>query len=202
MSNQMIFVLPIYLRSRDKYYEEHDQYMEEQWKNLAQGYEGDVEKARERFADDWTLLDNWRWPPWEFNDIIGYISINVVSSSFHDGMFKAYVSELNRKRINRDPRHRRGVICFRGWKVGESWMWTWRRFLPNENLRQGLLALLLQIQEKMAKSGWYIDQQSFIDMIASVDWCGFLTRKNIPLHSSEPHGCCQYSLSDYVWNDD
>ena len=161
-----MFSIPIYLRSREQYYKEQKNNKD---KYINSFCSSSGESPSEAMARVGTWLDErCFWPPWEFNDIVGYTTI------YYDRSFYAELWKLDRKRINRDPRHRRGAIKWSG-KVGE---------VPsnihdpsNESLRCELIELLAQISKYTCKKQWYIDIQYWEDIVASLDCKDLLRRR-------------------------
>lgn len=160
-----VFSIPIYLRSGERYYEEHQRYEEKELNKIASFSGESVSKVRERLG---VSIDHYWWPPWQFNDIVGFVVVH------YDGSFYAELYKLGRKRINRDPRHRRGAIKWSG-KVGE---------VPsnihdpsNESLRCELIELLSQISKYTCKKQWYVDIQYWEGIVASLDCKDLLRRR-------------------------
>ena len=86
-----LFLIPVYLRSEKQYHKE-----EEKAKKLYKKKHGEVQFGKR--VDDWFF-----WPPWEVNDIIGYIQIGIDP----DGLFRFMVFGIDcihgYKRITRNP---------------------------------------------------------------------------------------------------
>src|SRR3989304_3342830 len=98
-----LFSIPIYLSSREQYYDEHKRYEEKEIEWFTSQTGENPNEARKRLGIWWE--EHCFWPPWEFNDIVGHIIVY-----YDKWSFTAYRFSLDRKRINRDPRHRRGSI--------------------------------------------------------------------------------------------
>jgi hypothetical protein len=80
MSNRRVLLtLLIHRRTREKYYREHDLYVAKQklW----------LEEIRQEPFDSMPqdrqthYLDTWFWPPWRFNDIVGFAEIELETSA-------------------------------------------------------------------------------------------------------------------------
>ena len=80
MSNRRVLLtLFIHRRTREKYYREHDLYVAKQklW----------LEEIRQEPFDSMPqdrqthYLDTWFWPPWRFNDIVGFAEIELETST-------------------------------------------------------------------------------------------------------------------------
>ena len=167
-----VFSIPIYLRSRERYYEEHQRYEGKELNKIASFSGESVSKVRERLG---VSIEHYWWPPWQFNDVVGYVVI------YYDGRFYAELWKLDRKRINRDPRHRAGAIKWSG-KVGE---------VPsnihdpsNESLKCELIELLSQIKRDIRKRQWYVDIQYWGDIVASLDCKDFLRQRGASKYSA------------------
>lgn len=164
-----VFSIPIYLRSPKRYYEEHRNYEEREIEQLTSYSGRSVDEEREKLEENPWLYDYlYFWPPWQFNDIVGYVVI------YYDGRFYAESCELDRKRINRDPRHRRGSIKMFG-RVGEKPSSTYTP--TNKSLRFELLELFSQIKYYIGKKHWYIEFQYWEDIVASLDCKDFLRQR-------------------------
>ncbi|MFC1952020.1 hypothetical protein ACFLV8_00075 [Chloroflexota bacterium] len=140
MFGQTVFSIPLYLRSSERYYEEHDNYEKKEIERFSSLSGESPNEARKRVGL-W-LEERCFWPPWQFNDIVGYVVI------YCDGRFYAESCELDRKRINRDPRYRRGTFKLFG-KVGEVPSST--HYPSTESLQHDLIKLLLQIKKYVCK---------------------------------------------------
>lgn len=74
----LLLTLPIHRRSRDKYYRDHDRYVEHEkaWLESSHGSLGyRFEQLTPQMQAQWE--SSWWWPPWRFNDIIGYLDIGM-----------------------------------------------------------------------------------------------------------------------------
>ena len=163
-----VFSIPVYLRSRERYYEEHRNYEEREIEQLASYSGRSVDEERNKLEGNPWLHDYlYFWPPWQFNDIVGYVVV------YYDGSFYAESWELDRKRIHRDPRKRGGTIKWIG-KVGE--VPSSRHYPSNESLQCELIKLLSQIKRGICKRRWYVDIQYWEDIVASLDCNTFLKR--------------------------
>ena len=80
MSNRRVLLtLHVHRRTRDKYYLEHDLYVVKQkaWLEeiLQEPFES-IPHDRQTY-----YLDIWFWPPWRFNDIVGFAEIELETST-------------------------------------------------------------------------------------------------------------------------
>jgi hypothetical protein len=70
-----LLVFPIHHYSYEKYYERHNEYIEKE--KIRLGKFGNY--SFDRLSDDtkrmWEMM--WWWPPWKFNDIVGFIEIGM-----------------------------------------------------------------------------------------------------------------------------
>jgi hypothetical protein len=103
MIRYSLLVLPIHQHSRDNYYEEHNQYVEQQKKWLESSWVplnlrfDQIDKGLQRVFEV-----GWWLPPWRFNDIVGYLDIGMDMGEYLTG--EIY---LKRKFFPRDHRLRR-----------------------------------------------------------------------------------------------
>ena len=168
----IVFSIPIYLRSGERYYEEHKRYEEKELEWFCSLSGESPDEARKRLGVWWE--ERCFWPPWEFNDIVGYTTI------YYDGSFYAELWKLDRKRINRDPRQRRGSIKWSG-KVSE--VPSNIHYPSNESLRCELIELLSQIKKYIRKRQWYVDIQYWENIVASLDCKDFLRQRGASKYS-------------------
>ena len=159
-----IFSIPIYLRSGERYYEEHKNYENRKIEQLALQSGRSIDEERTKLRGDPWLYDYFCfWPPWELNDIVWFCVVYYDKRSF-----TAYSYNLNRRRIHRDPRKRGGSIVFGGKIGGPAFAgkpYLNNRDPNNEELRLGLLDLLSEINEAILRKGWYIDLQYWKNII-------------------------------------
>jgi len=70
-----LFFLPIHYRSYSKYYQDHAKWVKPK--------KEDVERQRGKSFDQFSAEikaqweEFWFWPPWRFNDIVGYLDIGM-----------------------------------------------------------------------------------------------------------------------------
>jgi len=153
MFSKIIFTIPIYLRSEEQYYKE---------KNYAE------KKAIAKYGK--TLfgkrLEIW-WPPWRFNDVIGYLTVNLYESSLF--VFRYFVQS---KRIIRDPMLRRKAI------IAMDPEWELEMPLPqnhtNESLRYCLINLLYKAKKDLKKTGYFVDIEYYNNLINCLDIVKYL----------------------------
>jgi hypothetical protein len=94
-----LFFLPIHRRSYAEYCQGSDEYVEEQKRSLAgeaRLYEKLEPGLRVRYEDI------WQWPPWKFNDIVGYLDVGMDGGSCMTGNIF-----LKRKCFPRQARERK-----------------------------------------------------------------------------------------------
>jgi hypothetical protein len=167
----IVFSVPIYLRSYKQYYKEHSNYENKELEKFC-SLSGESQNEAKKRVGSWLEERCW-WPPWQFNDILGYVVVY-----YDEYSFTAYRYNLDRKRINRDPRKRRGSINFCG-KIAQAF--AGEPYLDNsdptnEELRLGLLDFLSEIEETIHRKGWYIDLQYWKNIGASLNCKDFLNR--------------------------
>ena len=150
--------IPIYLRSYEGYYKEQNTYEGREIDKIA-AYSGRTPKQeRKRLEDNPQLYEIlYSWPPWRFNDIVGWVSIN------YDGRFFAELWKLKKRKISRDPRHRRGNILFDG-KIAEQ-----VHGFIGEDLDRGLLQFLTEIRMILRKKKLYFPFEQWEILIHSLN---------------------------------
>ncbi len=158
-----LFDIPIYLRSHDKYYAEQQAFENRKIKELSSMSGRSIEEEKKRLYDNPFLHDYFLWwPPWRFNDIVGWASINYDGRYFVEGWL------LNKKRVLRDPRHRKGNIIRSG-KITEQ-----IAGFSNDELKQGLISILKELSKKLEKKGRYINLQYWITLVSFLDCKGYV----------------------------
>ena len=123
-----LLTLLVHLRNREQYYDEHTAFVEKQWRDLRQTNallsDEEFDAWRERHRSEQEA--RWFWPPWRYNDIVGYVRV------YYDGgqrvVAEAY---LPKKRISRQLK--RKEFYWYG-KIGEGWMSQ----VDNEGLRRAV----------------------------------------------------------------
>jgi len=68
-----LFFLPIHHYAYKKYYQRHDDYVKKQKKKLEKDWGEPFDQLSEENRR--RLEMSWWWPPWKFNDIVGYLDI-------------------------------------------------------------------------------------------------------------------------------
>jgi len=153
MFSNIIFTIPIYLRSEEQYYREN---------------ECAKKKVIEKYGD--TLfgrkLEIW-WPPWRFNDVIGYLTVNLYERSLLS--FRYFVQS---KRIIRDPKLRRKDI------IAMDPEWQLEMPLPqnftNKSLRDCLKSLLYKAKKDLKNPIYFIDLKYYNKLINCLDILKYL----------------------------
>jgi hypothetical protein len=72
---KVLLTLLIHRRTREKYYQEHNQHiaMQKAWlEEIRHEPFESMPKDRQTY-----YLDSWFWPPWRFNDIVGFAEIEL-----------------------------------------------------------------------------------------------------------------------------
>lgn len=72
-----LITLPIHHYSYEKYYKRHNEYVEKEKKQGEKYWGVPFEMLSEESKRTWENL--WWWPPWEYNDIVGYLEIGMDS---------------------------------------------------------------------------------------------------------------------------
>lgn len=66
-----LLTLPVHKRTREKYYQEHDEWMERQKPAVEKSWRCSFEELPPHIRIHWQ--DRWYWPPWFFNDVVGFV---------------------------------------------------------------------------------------------------------------------------------
>ncbi|MEE9247775.1 MAG: hypothetical protein V3U79_03655 [Dehalococcoidia bacterium] len=172
-----IFTIPVYLRSRRQYYEEHSDQVHRKIEEMHPRRKKSVEEVNKWLEDHPESTDGLLWPYWEFSDIVGYIEI-----LYSKGSFRGQLYGLNRKRINRDPRHRRGIFVYQ-FKVGEAYV---RSSKPSESdLRQSIEELIADIKitlETKYPNRRYVDWEYWHGVVKALDFPLYITAQSSVSH--------------------
>lgn len=172
----ILFSIPIYFRTKMKYYNDEKRKINHEKGTLEKFYR-DRNDVIER------QIQQMKFPPWEFNDIIGYIQIyenegyinvqellEIVSKRFY--YYPA--GRKNRKYISINPE---GISLDFEKKC---------RALPiaiskktTDELRETLINLLFELQELKRKEKQYLYIDNFIRIIHHLDIMKFINNKKI-----------------------
>lgn len=145
--------LPVYLRSEDRYYKEHDDLEN----NLINSYKRYLEESKDKDyiavpKDPDKQLEKIRirneWPNWKYNDIIGFLQID----AFKD-MFKADLWMIEAKRFNRNPLNKRKSRIELIDKITEDWFGD---SASNEAIREAFINVLNDSEEHLKKKNKYL----------------------------------------------
>jgi hypothetical protein len=69
------FSLPIHHYSRDEYHKRHNIYVEKEKKRIMGPRDIPFEQRSESDKRSWERI--WMWPPWKYNDIVGFLEIGM-----------------------------------------------------------------------------------------------------------------------------
>ena len=160
--NDLIFDIPIYLRSHEK-------------------YENERQKAENKMKESWGgeyalgKKIEIKWPPWRYNDIIGYYKIIINPSPDAGGSINGVRVEkymATNKRIVRDPNQRKVKI----W-LNDPWFHKKLSVYYNQeyDLKNTLLKVLGDLYEDVTKGKrkakrYYIDVEYYKNLIESLDF--------------------------------
>lgn len=70
-----LFFLPIHRRSYDKYYKDHNKWVEPKKREVEEQWGKSFGQLKLETRVQWEEM--WFWPPWKFNDIVGYLDIGM-----------------------------------------------------------------------------------------------------------------------------
>lgn len=72
--NPLIF-LPIHRHSKKDYYEKHRKWVQPKKEHIEEQYGKPFNQLSHETQVQWEM--RWYWPPWKFNDIVGYLDIGM-----------------------------------------------------------------------------------------------------------------------------
>lgn len=103
MIRQRLLVLPVHRRSHDRYYSDQAAYVAREKVKLEATMRKPFSQLAANTRKGWELM--WWWPPWEFNDLAGFVEVGLDQSGRMAGDIF-----LKRKHFHRDdPIRRRGT---------------------------------------------------------------------------------------------
>lgn len=169
---QVICSLPIYYRSEDKYYEDQREHEEKNLKN-ARDYWNSIINAKVAFesSHNFELVkrDSW-WPPWKYNDIVGYLEVYC-----DGGRFKSELLRVNKKRIGKNPYKRRlGAYVYKG-KISEAYIPFSSK--SNESIKQSFLDCIYAARKYLQKMKRFLDTENIEMIAAHLDFVNLLSRE-------------------------
>jgi hypothetical protein len=160
--DNVLFEIPIYLRSSTEY--EKERLLEEN--KLKKVWDGEYAMGKKIEV---------KWAPWEYNDIIGYFKVIINSSSNPGGNINGIRVEkyfAKNKRIIRNPNQRRTKI----W-LSDPWF---HKKLSIHNIqgcdtKQTLLKILESLYQDLSKTKnktkrYYIDCRYYQNLIGCIDF--------------------------------
>lgn len=68
-----ILTLPVHKRSSERYYRDHDRWVEKQRPKLEEEWHRPFDDIPPHIRIHWK--DRWYWPPWYFNDVLGFVRL-------------------------------------------------------------------------------------------------------------------------------
>lgn len=111
------FKLPIYRRSYEYYYQDTEKDKEKNIKFLECSWEKPYDQIPDHVKID--MEDRYEWPPWEFNDIIGFVDIGMDPTDRLTGnifLMRKYLPKnhyKNRYRKYHSPLEKQQIYYFR-----------------------------------------------------------------------------------------
>ncbi len=70
-----LLILPIHRRSFDRYYADHDRHVEHQVPEVERDWGRSFDQLPTHIRIHWK--DRWYWPPWFFNDVVGFLKLGM-----------------------------------------------------------------------------------------------------------------------------
>jgi len=70
-----LFFIPVHHYTYERYYQRHDEYVEREKKKVEKMWGqpfNQISDENKRWLEEF-----WWWPPWKFNDIVGYLDIGM-----------------------------------------------------------------------------------------------------------------------------
>ena len=143
------FKFPIYMRSRDKYYQAAEK--DKQLK-IAK-HEVDSRQSLPSLPDNkrLELEARWQWPPWEFNDVIGYVDIGMDAMDRFTGdiyLMLKYIPKIHPSKLYYNYRSSLEKQKIHYFQELNSHKIEWRN---NDSYREGV-RLLLDEADKIIKN--------------------------------------------------
>ena len=156
MENQL-FIIPIYLRSPSQYDDER-KFIENK----------EIDKNGEvQFGKKYEL----NWPPWQYNDVIGYFEICINSHKVIS--VEKYFTEY--KHIPRYPRKSRPITYILDFSLSPSYDKLCQYFNNQEmELKQRLANILSELNEIVNRSKYFIDISYYNYLLEYLDIEGFI----------------------------
>lgn len=157
----VIFEIPIYLRTSKEYENErllYENKLKKDW--------GSEHAMGVKIEPIW-------WPPWEYNDIIGYFKVIVNSSLNQGGDINGIRVEkyfIKNQRIVRDPNNRKAIIL-----LNDPWF---HKKLSIQNIQRGntkstllhiINALNQDLKVKNKSKRYYIDCKYYQNLVECLD---------------------------------
>jgi len=129
-----LLTLLVHLRTETQYYEQHAAVVEKRWRDLRQTNallsDEEFEAWRRRHCSEQEA--RWFWPPWRYNDIVGYVRV------YYDGGQRIVADAyLPKKRISRQLKRKE---FYHYGKIGEGWISQ----VDNDGLRRAVTAAVEQ----------------------------------------------------------
>ncbi len=159
MENQL-FVIPIYLRSPEQYGQEK---IVQEKKEIDKG--GEVQ-----FGKKFEL----NWPPWQYNDVIGYFEISV--NSYKVISVIKYLTES--KHISRNPwaKRKHSITLLQGFMFAPFYKKISQYFNNQEmELKHRLSNILTELDNIANKKNHFIDTEYYKSILEYLDIEGFIS---------------------------
>ncbi len=169
-----LFVIPMYLRSRKRYYADAEKAKKELIERFCEQFpeemrsDSTVKKSAEGLAEDNS------WPPWQFNDIVGYIVLDWDGGTRFRG--RIFAEKGKRHSRNALRRSRRPIVYLRETEDEQvsSLLGRFREKSTNQEIREALERLLNRFEQMARKSNRYIDLTVVRVILKHLDLKSFL----------------------------
>ena len=159
------FKLPIYRRSYKKYYQDAEKDKEKNIKLLESSWQKPYDQISDHVKRD--MENSHEWPPWEFNDIIGFVDIGMDAADRLTGnifLMRKYLRKDHHKNYYRKyhtPSEKQQIYYFRELDPHKV---NWH---DNASYIEGINQLLdeatkaIQALSKTRKHKWILQKLSF-----------------------------------------
>jgi hypothetical protein len=165
-----LFTIPIYLRKEEDYYKD-----EEKAKRNA------IEDARP-FNQHFRIMESYKWPPWEFNDIVRYLQIGIDKEGYFRFLLFGIDHAHGYRRIPKYPGGRRNNMMwdldykkyFHEDIIMESQGNWLRTDVSERRIKTALRDFFFKMKEKLEKEERFFDIDYWLMIVKCCDIHAFV----------------------------
>lgn len=159
-----LFTIPIFLRSKEQYYKERE------------NAENKIIAERGEFCLNGKRRELW-WPPWEVNDIVGYITVDYGDSQYIINRMLCLNEDDKLKRLSRDPKCRKKMMLFSDgcWELKKPLS----KNISNKEAKKTLTNALYEAKNHLPRKEWFINLDYYNNLIYCLDLKKFLPNETI-----------------------